>query len=381
MSKVNQVFVIILMSFSISMYGQCETKSLIDVDYASLKSIQWGVNIHDGGSDPQNLSDKIAKRNLKYVRMDLLGQKPVELTKFINAVNIMNNKNIKCTAILFTEFSVGRARTNDYSANLTEVEQSVYNDMKSQVLNTKDLKLDYELQNEIPLYPDIRKSGSTGQNALDYDTPAGRLQAAVLRGMYRAVDDIRQLYKLPIRIILGTVDRQFGFLEFMQQQGVLFDVVGYHIYPWEKQEPLDQDPWFGQGGPLGQLAKFNKPIQINEFNSGEIYSGAPNREGADYENQAGQPVTEAGFRSLYKHLKEIVNQKVANIEGVYFYEASDEPRKEIPENRFGLFYDKKLKKPKISLFIATAFAGGKLSKSEKKSLIKRGFADIVPTER
>jgi len=159
----------------------------------------------------------------------------------------------------------------------------------------------------------------------------------------------------------------------MQQQGVLFDVVGYHIYPWDKHPPLDQDPWFGPGGPLTQLAKFNKPVLINELNCGEIYSGTPGQAGLNYENQAGKPQTELGLRSLDKHLKEIVNQKAVNVEAVLFYELCDEPKNAEPENRFGLFYDAQLQKPKISLFLATSFTGGKLSAAEQAELSKRGI--------
>jgi hypothetical protein len=160
--------------------------------------------------------------------------------------------------------------------------------------------------------------------------------------------------------------------------------VGYHIYPWEKHEPLDQDRWFGAGGPLGQLAQFHKPIRINEFNAGEIYSGGPAYPGgADYENEPGQPLTEEGFRSLDKHLKELVNQKVANVEAVLFYEIWDEPGKKPPENRFGLYYDYGLQRPKISLLIAASFAGGYLSPAEQNELAKRGIgltkATVAPT--
>ena len=121
------------------------------------------------------------------------------------------------------------------------------------------------------------------------------------------------------------------------------------------------------------MAKFNKPIHINEFNSGEIYAKSSEQGEENYENEIGKPTTEKGFRSLYKHLNTIVNQKQANIEAVYFYEACDEPHKEIPENRFGLYYDTEMKNPKISLLIATAFSGGYLSEAEKELLKERGF--------
>jgi len=380
MRKVNQLILFMLLSFT-SLAGTNEDQISVPNIYKVIctNSIHWGVNVHDGGNDPQNLANKLEYRNLKYTRMDLYGNDSTYLKKFRKAVKIMNVKNIKTEAVVFTIFSSYQARTNDYSADLAEVEQISYTTTKTQIISTKDIISDYELQNEIPLYPNIKVLGSTGQNAIDFDVPAGRLQAAVLRGMSRAIDDVRKTFNLPLRIILGTVDRQFGFLTYMQQQGVLFDVVGYHIYPWNKHPPLDQDLYFGEGGALGQLAKFNKPIHINEFNAGEIYSGgkAYPKE-PDYENQAGKPVTEEGFKSLYKHMNEIVNQKGANIESVYFYEIADEPQKPIPENRFGLYFDVNLEKPKISLYIATAFAGGTLSTAEKDSLIKRNFTYIIP---
>jgi len=336
-------------------------------------AIEWGVNVHGGGSNPQNLANKLAPRNLKFVRMDLYGNDSLYLTKFRNTVEILKTKNIKAQAAVYTIFSNGQSRMQDSSADLAEVEQTAYNETKPQIEKTKDLMQDYELQNEVSLYPNIKVPGSSGQKASDYDVPCGRLQAAVLRGMSKAIVEVRKSSHLPLRIILGTTDRSFGFLSYMQQHGVVFDVIGYHIYPKENHDPLDQDPWFGAGGPLGQLAKFNKPIHINEFNCGEIYLGDAENPGPDYENQPGKPLTEAGFRCLDKHLKEIVHQTAANIEAVYFYEIWDETKKKSPENRFGLFYDNSLLHPKISLFIATSFAGGDLSPAEKDELIKRGL--------
>jgi len=365
MKCITQLFIIWFLGINVSVSAEKEPKQFIGKSTMTSNSIQWGVNIHAGGTNPTNIANKLTKRNLKFARMDLWGQDPVYLANFITVAKIMKAKNIKVQVVVNSLFTNGQSRSQDYTANLDEVEQSVYNQIKPDIISTKDLVSDYELQNEIPLYPNMNLAGTTGQNESDYDTPAGRLQAAALRGISKAIDDVRKLYNLPTRIILGTVDRRFGFLLYMQHQNVQFDVVGYHIYPWEKHASLDQDPWFGQGGPLGQLAKFNKPIHINEFNSGEIYS--------NYENKASQPVTETGYRGIYKHLNEIVTQTVANVEAVYFYEIYDETNKTIPENHFGLYYDTGLANPKISLLIATAFAGGTLSPAEKDSLTQRSF--------
>jgi len=379
----NKVYKLVILSLIGLFFEACKAESVVipptPVEYSN--SIHWGVNIHRGGDNPQNMANVLSERNLKYVRMDFWGSDPTSLTQFITAAQIMNAKNIKVQAIVFSVFSAGQSRNGDYSANLVEVEQTAYNNTKPQIESVKNLVSEFELQNEIPLYPNMAVSGATGQNTLDYDTPAGRLQAAVLRGMSRAIDDVRKASNLSFRIILGTVDRRFGFLSYMLQQGVIFDITGYHIYPSRYDGALDENIWFGQGGPLGQLAKFNRPIHINEFNSAEIYQGTANHAGAAYENVIGKPVTELGFESLYTHLNEIVKQKVAKVEAVYFYEINDNTTKTAPENRFGLYFDNSLQQPKISLYIATAFAGGKLSEIEKDSLIKRNFTYIVSPQK
>jgi len=379
----NKVYKLVILSLIGLFFEACKAESVVipptPVEYSN--SIHWGVNIHRGGDDPQNMANVLSERNLKYVRMDFWGSDPTSLTQFITAAQIMNAKNIKVQAIVFSVFSAGQSRNGDYSANLAEVEQTAYNNTKPQIESVKNLVSEFELQNEIPLYPNMAVSGATGQNTLDYDTPAGRLQAAVLRGMSRAIDDVRKASNLSFRIILGTVDRRFGFLSYMLQQGVIFDITGYHIYPSRYDGALDENIWFGQGGPLGQLAKFNRPIHINEFNCAEIYQGTANHAGAAYENVIGKPVTELGFESLYTHLNEIVKQKVAKVEAVYFYEINDNTTKTAPENRFGLYFDNSLQQPKISLYIATAFAGGKLSEIEKDSLIKRNFTYIVSPQK
>jgi len=365
MTKRMSLITVLLLNLCINVYSEQVIKSTSTTPTTVSNPIQWGVNIHDGGSNPQNVANKLADRNLKFVRMDLWGQDPGYLANFILTAKIMQAQNIKIQVVVNSVFTNGQPRAQDYTANLVEVEQSVYNQIKPGIISTKDLISEYELHNEIPLYPDMNLAGTTGQNASDYDTPACRLQAAALRGISKAIDDVRKLYNLPIRIILGTVDRRFGFLAYMQQQGVLFDIVGYHTYPYEQYAPLDQDPWFGTGGPLGQLATFNKPISINEFNCGEIYS--------NYENKAAQPVTESGYRCIYKHANEVVKQKIADVESVYFYEVYDEPLKGIPESYFGLYYDTSMENPKISLLLAAAYAGGSLSPAEQDSLTKRNF--------
>jgi hypothetical protein len=350
---------------------------LLHLAVSPADALDWGVNVHDGGSDPGTMASRLAERNLKSVRMDLWGNDPVRLAKFRHAAAAFNAQGIKIQAVIFTDFSARRPRNQDLAADPAEVEQTAYKQTRSQVEATKDLLHDYELAHETTLgTPHILADGATGQKTTDFDTPSGRLQAAALRGMSKAIHDAGNSSGLPLRVILGTVNRHWGFLAFMQQQGVLFDVIGYHIYPQEQHAPLDQDPWFGPEGPLGQLALFKKPITINEFNAGEIYSGTPGHQGADYLNRVGDPVTEKGFKGLDKHLKEILRQSAAKVESIIFYEVTDEPQKKPPENRFGLYYDAELQRPKISLLLITSYAGGTLSPAERHELTSRAIGMV-----
>jgi len=304
--------------------------------------------------------------------MDLYANDSVYLAKFRNAVAKLAARSITVEAIVFDAYSPGNLQSQSCNVNLATVETNAFNETLSQIQATEDIVADFELMNEISLSDNIKVAGSTGQTASDYDVACGRMQAANLRGMSRAIVDERNRTGRPLRIILGTTDRSFGFLTFMEQQGVSFDVVGYHIYPWEPHPALDADPWFGAGGPLGQLAQFKRPIHLNEFNCGEIYSGSsvyPND--PSYENKAGQPVTEACLRSITKHLLELANQSVANLESVHLYEMVDETSKPAPENRFGLMVN--LDTPKVHLFLASALSGGALMAAESSELTGRGL--------
>ena len=55
-------------------------------------ALDWGVNAHDGGSDPQTMASRLAERNLKSVRMDLFGNDPVYVAKFRRAAAASTRK-------------------------------------------------------------------------------------------------------------------------------------------------------------------------------------------------------------------------------------------------------------------------------------------------
>ena len=322
-----------------------------------------GVNTHTGSDSTTNakVAAVMKDRNLKSSRMDLyVGDQ----TTFRDQVQKVRATGGRVEAVMMTSWHWDTS----CNPNLSAVEQDSYNQTATIVNQVKDLVQDFEMLNEVQLRSDIQSEvpwNSAGTSTTPYQgKPCVATITAVLRGMSRAIHDIGASSGLPLRAILGAVGKDFGFLSYMQQQGVQWDVTGYHIYPTNDYPSMLSDPWFGPGGPIAQLAKFNKPVHINEFNCGEIYDSG-------YENQAGMPKTETCLKALTRHMKDLRDQKIANIESIHLYELRDETNKSGPESHFGLMYD--LNTPKVHLYLVSAFAGGSLTSAERNELTSRGL--------
>lgn len=318
-----------------------------------------GVNIHD--NTDQRVSDLMKSRNLKSARIDLTVDSDVNATRAMASRVRANGGQVEASVQISYQWD------NSCPQNFAVVEQNSYNETKTLVNKYKDVIYDYELLNEVQLRPEAQNEvtwNSAGTSVTPYNNKACyKSLASVLRGMSRAIHDVRDSSGYPLRVMLGVVGRDFGFLTFMKQQNVSFDVVGFHIYPHAGDTSLLNDPWYGSGGPFAQLAAFGLPIHVNEFNCAEIYDG-------NYDNKAGSATTKACFNGYKNHIPSFFNQKVANIESIHLYELFDEPGKAAPENRFGLMYD--LNTPKTQLLIVSAFAGGMLSASEQQSVVASG---------
>jgi hypothetical protein len=323
----------------------------------------FGVNIHTGSDATTNTqrASIMKQRNLKTARMDLWAG---DVTAFRDQVNKIRANGGKVEVSL----QINYQWNNSCPQNFASVEQDAYNQTVNLVNQVKDIVHDFELLNEVQLRPDILPevpfNSAMGSTTPYQGKPCVATLTSVLRGMSRAIHDVGASSGLPLKVILGLVGRDWGFLSYMRQQGVQWDITGYHIYPRQEHASLLSDPWFGAGGPLAQLAAFGKPVRINEFHCGEIYDGG-------YENQAGMPTTEKCLKGVTKHLKDLRNQKIANIESIHIYELLDEPSKPAPENHFGLMYN--LSQPKVHTYLAGAFAGGTLTTAERNEITSRGL--------
>lgn len=322
---------------------------------SATSAVDFGVNLQS--RTDLVISDIMKARNLKNARMNLFSDSNVaEVRAHVNRIKANGGK---------VEVTLQTAFYHDHSCNqdVATLEQNAYKETATVVNNYKDVIFDYELLNENTLRQETVAEvpfNSAKTDATPYaGKPCYKSLTAALRGMSRAIRDVRTSSGYPLRVMLGAVGRDFGFLTYMQQQGVVFDVVGYHIYPHYYQTNLSDDTWFGAGGLFTQLAAFKLPVHINEFDCGEIYVDT-------YDNQPNSTETYNCYQSYKKHIPVILNQKIANLESLLIYELLDEPHKPGIEGRFGLMYD--LSNPKNHLSIVSAFAGGTLSSAEQKMI-------------
>lgn len=206
---------------------------------------------------------------------------------------------------------------------------------------------DWEMLNEInlrlhdaqdkPLY-------GYGWRAEEFDTPLMQDWSHVFQGMSDAIGKIKTDNGTSLRRILGTTSTQFGFLDYMQAQGVAYEVIVYHSYAHLEEDP--SKAW-SLGTPpyhlFQKLASYGKPVHVTEVNAAEIYND-------DYANQDSDEETQKGNQSLNKTLGFLKNQRDMKLEEVDVYELLDDPAQKKPaERRFGLMYNLTTPKPALSI--------------------------------
>jgi len=327
-----------------------------------------GVNVHEGGAstaENTQIASILHQRNIKKIRMDIYADYP--LVRDLCEKHRGNGGKVE--GIIFTTYH--QDNTIYPSGQWATIEADAYNQTYAVVDSMKDIIQDWELMNEIniraPMLADVAFNSAETSTAPFLASDAYVAFVPIIRGMADAIHDVGIASGIQMRTILGLAGRDFGMLQFFIDGGVDVDVIGWHNYPWNFHGSVRTDTWYGAGGAYTRLGAFNRPVTLNEFNAGEIYDPP------DYENTENATNTELGFSSNIKHMRDLMLVTECDIESVVWYELLDEPLKSPPESHFGLMYS--LTSPKISLFIATAFAGGTLSTAERAELTSRGMTN------
>ena len=332
-------------------------------------ALDFGANIHIGlqtSAANTQTAQVMAHRNLKIARMDAWGwADSAQKAMMRDQISKINAAGGKVQLIIHSN----RAWTNSCSENLATVEQDEYNKAYATVGYYKDLVKDFEVLNEVQLDPYIQPEVPWNQQgdstAGYYGKPCVARMTAVIKGITRAI----RAHGPGSRVIAGVVGRDYGWLYYLRENGIDWDVTGTHVYVGVNNDLL-ADTYFGplKLGPrtlFPSLARFGKPITINEFNCKEIYRGV------GYKNTAGDPITEQCVVAIKRRLDDIKSNTQGTIESVVYYELWDEPQKSVPEDRFGLMYN--VNQPKTQLYLASAYAGGNLSPAEQYEVTRRGL--------
>lgn len=320
-----------------------------------------GMGWHPQGEDPQAVAVLLKNSGFRHLRFDISSANyHTPTAQSITLAQKMQANGVAMTGIIHTRVAVNVSQ-GYCPGDISALEAQGYSDAYAQADGLKNYIQLFELENEVNLYPNVRNGGkSPFTNPALYNTACGNSMAAVLRGMSRAVRDVASTSGKSLRIILGaTSDGSTGFLTFMQQKGVAFDIVGFHVYPRVNQALLTTDPWFGPNGAVGLLSGFGKPIHINEFNCGETYDNG-------FTNVAGSSSMNACVQSIDKQLSALLNSS-ANIEVIDMFQLIDQRSTSVcatgnpfsgssadAECRFGMRYD--MANPKPTWDIASKYA-------------------------
>jgi len=264
------------------------------------------------------------------------------------------------------------------SNDATTLYNDTYQAVLAYVAPLRNSVTDWELGNEIDLT--TGQSSPPGQwnqgwvasdwkNVSAYGSPDYFTNwASAIKGAADAITAINTEYGTHLRRILNTTGTHVGFLDFMTQNGVTYDVISYHYYYLLGVSPYAlsaQQPGSGTNtwDVFAGLGAFGQPVTINEMNCAEIYD-------TNFQNTTTDPLYAACLTNVRAQIGYFESQTEMNLESVYVYELLDEPSQAAPENHFGVFWNAGpgTYTPKANLFLWSAFAGGALSPSEQATL-------------
>ena len=322
------------------------------------QAIDLGINVHVPVS--QDVINTLKTRNIKSVRLDV--NYDTNVATFRNTLSTYKVNNIGTEVILHPSIEWNHTCPQD----LTNVQSTAYSQTYAMVDAYKDLNWDYELMNEVTHRSELKLEvpNNTGTTeSVYFNKPCYNTISAALKGMSQAIQTIKTASGYPLRTIVGTTGKDYGYIDYVKNQGIVVDVVGYHVYPGYSGASLSTDVWYGPSGLFTSLAKWNLPVKVNEYDCAEIYGV--------YDNLQDSVDTKNCLKSIKKHLPSFLLQTTAKIESISVYELTDEPLKPSPENKFGLMYNTHT--PKLQLALISGIMGGDINLAEKSKLLSFGI--------
>jgi hypothetical protein len=240
-------------------------------------SILRGINIHCGAwgdADTNNQAntlprtiDVAASLGCKSIRMGIGmntagGGTPTAITRANWAVGLAHDRGMKATIVYQSPF--GSSRTD--SGNFPDTQAgriSMGTTLMTTFLNGMPIKPDFiELENEVTI-----QAGLTffqGQSIGDYNTTAFSEWMDVIGGEYSVARSLAPASK----IIVGTLELHFAYIDYVRTKGVSPDIAGYHIYTTPAPSATtDLRNWSNIGDIERKFNTWGIPVTVNEINA------------------------------------------------------------------------------------------------------------------
>ena len=274
------------------------------ISQTSTTDFTWGVNAHNRAwnllSTAQEL-DLAKTIGLTSLRVDIYDASPDWINWLSSLVSEASSKGISIMPVIVPNQSVCRDEATAYA----------WGQQVGSALATAFPHLTWQAGNELDEF--AIKSGTTGQSASDYDE--GRYSIAM--GATKGLEDGIHQADPTAHVAVGITGIHYAFLQRLARDGVSWDITGetYYIGHGDTQIPQELD------GVLSQLAQFNRPILVTEFNQ--------------FEGSLLSPTEEANtLVAMMSTMKNLAAKY--NIIGAYIYELVDEPPLTGGEAHYGL---------------------------------------------
>ena len=263
------------------------------ISQTSTTDFTWGVNAHKRAWNQLSTAQELdlAKTiGLTSLRIDIYGASPDWINWLSSLVSEASSKGISIMPVIVPDQSVCRDEATAYA----------WGQQVGSALATAFPHLTWQAGNELDEF--AIKSGTTGQSASDYDQGRYSIAMGAIKGLG---DGIHQADPTA-HVAVGITGIHYAFLQRLISDGVSWDITGetYYIGHGDTQIPQELD------GVFSQLAQFNRPILVTEFNQvdGSLLS----------------PTEEANtLVSMMSTIKNVAAKY--NIIGAYIYELVDEP--------------------------------------------------------
>ena len=246
----------------------CLIPALVMAEGYSARKVDFGVNGHplNDGSYAGSLEKQIAELKMLGLTTYRVNVNPAFADKYERLSQLIAIAKQQGIQILPTIV----IKAKDYSD-----EHAAHDDAKSKTYSlvkqfAGNLAI-WELGNEYDLY--CLDKGSSGASPADYDTGKYNVVRGILRGMLEGLHEANPSASSIIETSKSDnypVDS--GFLQRLIEDGVRFDMIGYHYYDKDGHVPTTK------GGTRTSALKilhdgFRKPIWITEFDKS---SSGPN---------------------------------------------------------------------------------------------------------